>query len=218
MSDPTGPGGLVGQVLTLGGHVDVFVKRNDVVMDNDPANDHSDQGRLIDGVIDLTNNGVHPFRTYDGQSASQVDGYELHFYGSNSDELDITFEKLVLHEGDIMRSHVNNDPSVSTPKGGYFQEGELLTVEVEQDGVWVAVTNLALSEALVDLEYFQTIELTFDEIEGQAIRVIGSAGGLTPHTSFTEIETFGAVPEPATCALLGSLGLVLLRRRRVANR
>jgi hypothetical protein len=63
---------------------------------------------------------------------------------------------------------------------------------VEQDGSWVAVTNLALSEALVDREYFQTIELTFDEIEGQAIRVFGSAGGQRPFTSLTELEVFGA--------------------------
>jgi len=217
VSDPTGPTGLVGEVLTLGGQVDVVVRRNGAVMSDDSANDRTDQGRLIDGVSDLTNNGILPFRTYDGGTGSQVDGYELHFFDSNSDKLDITFEKLVLHEGDISYPG-NNYGEPYSLIGGYFQEGELLTVEVEQDGSWVAVTNLALSEALVDREYFQTLELTFDGIEGQAIRVFGSAGGQRPYTSLTEIEAFGVVPEPTTCTLLCSLGLVLFRRRRITNR
>jgi len=36
----------------------------------------------------------------------------------------------------------------------------------------------------------------------------------------TEIEAFGVVPEPTTCTLLCSLGLVLLlfHRRRITNR
>ncbi len=89
-----------------------------------------------------------------------------------------------------------------------------MTVEVLQNGTWVEVEGLALSEALADLEYFQTIELTFDEIAGQAIRLIGPAGGQRPFTSLTELEAFGTVPEPATCTILCSAGLLLLRKRK----
>jgi len=219
VSDPTGPRGLVGEVLALGGQVDVVVTRNGVVMPDNSAYDRTDQGRLIDGVSDLTNNGVLPFRTYDGGTSPQEDGYELHFFDSDSEKLDIIFEKLVLHEGDI--SYPGNNYGEPYPLiGGYFQEGEPLTVEVEQDGAWVDVTNLVLSEALVDREYFQTLELTFDGIKGQAIRVFGSAGGQRPYTSLTEIEAFGVVPEPTTFTLLCSLGLVLVLflRRRITSR
>ena len=187
VSDPVVPVGLVGEVLGMGGQVDVVVTQNGLVVSNNSANDRTDQGRLIDGVSDLTNNGVLPFRTYDGGTDPQTDGYELHF------DQDIVFEKLILHEGDISDSNINRDPSDYEPYGGYFQEGTLLTVEVQQDGAWVGVANLALSEALVNLEYFQTIELTFDEIEGQSIRVVGSAGGQRPYTSLTEIEAYGVV-------------------------
>jgi len=216
VSDPTGPRGLVGEVLTLGGQVDVVVRRNGSVMTDNSAFDRTDQGRLIDGVSDLSNNGVLPFRTYDGGTGAQTDTYELHFFDAGEEELDVTFEKLVLHEGDI-KYPSNNYGEPYSLIGGFFQEGTL-TVEVEVDDSWVAVTNLALSEALVDREYFQTIELTFDEIEGHAIRVFGSAGGSSPFTSFTELEAFGVVPEPATLALLGlglgGLGLIRRRKRR----
>jgi len=206
VSDPTGgPKGLVGQILGLGGQVDMVVTRDGLVVPDNPASDRTDQGRLIDGVTDLTNNGVLPFRTYDAGTDPQVDGYELHF------GREVTLEKLILHEGDIY-----GNPS--TLYGGYFQD-ETLIVEVLQGDTWVVVSNLVLSEALVDLEYFQTIELTFDDIEGQGIRLIGSAGGLRPFTSLTEFEAYGEVPEPATLLLL-LLGaaLLLIRRRRPAKK
>ncbi|MBT3202574.1 MAG: hypothetical protein HN350_21960, partial [Phycisphaerales bacterium] len=187
VSDPIAPGGLVGEVLARGGRVDVVVTRNGVVIADNPSNDRTDQGHLIDGVIDLSNNGVLPFSTYDGRTDSREDGYELHF------DRNIAFEKLILHEGDIIDSNINGDPNVHEPYGGYFKEGELLTVEVDQNGVWAPVANLVLSEALADIEFFQTIELTFDRIEGQGIRVLGSAGGQKPFTTMTELEAFGEI-------------------------
>jgi hypothetical protein len=216
VSDPTSPRGLVGQVLAMGGHVSVVVTRNGSIMTDNPASDRTNQSLLIDGVRDLTHNGVLPFSTYDGGTASQEDGYELHFYDSLSNKLDITFAQLFLHEGDIRYSSINGDPSDYEPYGGYFQEGELLTVEVEQDGVWVAVTNLTLSEALLDLEYFQTIELTFDPIAGSAVRIRGNAGGSQPFTTIVELEAYGAMGVAGDCnedGIVDAADYIALKRR-----
>ncbi len=209
VSDPdTGPGGLVGQVLALGGQVYVVVTRNGVVIADNDTNDRTDQNRLIDGVVDLTNNGVLPFDTYNGGTGARTDGYELHF------DREVLFDQLVLHEGDIRPSGggggLSRDPTDPNyePYGGYFTD---LIVEVLHDGEWVEVDGLSLSEALDPYAYFQSIELSFAPITGEAIRVVGTSGGQRPYTSLTELV---AVPEPATVTLLVFGGCVLLRRRR----
>jgi len=193
VSDPdTGPGGLVGQVLDLGGQVYVVVTRNGVVITDDNTNDRRDQNRLIDGVVDLTNNGVLPFDTYNGSTDARTDGYELHF------DRNVLFDKLVLHEGDIRPSGggggLSGDPTDPSyePYGGYFTD---LIVEVFRNGDWVEVDGLSLSEALDPYAYFQSIELSFAPITGEAIRMVGTAGGQQPYTSLTE---FVAMSEPVT--------------------
>jgi len=195
-----------------GGTVDVVVTRNGTVITDNATKDRTNQGRLIDGVIDLSNNGVLPFDTYvSTMTDPRTDGYELHF------DREVLFQKLLLHEGDI-RAKVNTDPGATEPYGGYFLS-ETLVVEVLQDGVWVEASNLAFSEAFEALKFFQSIELTFDGIQGEAIRVVGSAGGTIPYTSFTEIEAFGVVPEPTTLILCAAgAAMTLLRRRRNPSR
>lgn len=213
VSDPTtGPAGLIGSILALGGTVDVTVWRNEQLINNNPDYYRTDQGRLIDGVTNLTNNGVLPFDTYVSGAESQSDEYRFEF------DREVFFSKLVLYEGDIRYSNVNGDPYAYEPRGGYFDEDEILVVEVFQDGQWVEVTNLALSEALENLKYFQTIELTFDWIEGEAIRVRGTPGGVYAYTSFTEIEVYGAVPEPASAILCAIGGILATPRRRSSQR
>lgn len=213
VSDPdSGPGGLVGYVLGLGGQVDVVVTRNGVPITDNSANDRTDQSRLIDGVVDLTNNGVLPFDTYDSSTDARTDSYEIRF------NRNLLFNKLVLYEGDIRPSGggggLSYDPSLPNrkPYGGYFTD---LIVEVFRNGGWVEVEGLSLSEALDPYAYFQSIELSFDPITGEAIRVVGTAGGQRPYTSLTEIVV---VPEPATVSLLVFGGFALLRRRRNRQR
>ncbi len=184
--DPAGPGGLVGEVLDMGGTVTVVVKRNGVVQANNSATDRSDQSRLIDGVVDLSCNGVLPFSTNSWVASTRTDTYELHF------DREIRFEQMILHEGDIIWSGTNSDPQDPNyqPYGGYFTG---LSVEVLHDANWIGVTNLALSEALDPYVYFQSIELTFDPLSGQAIRVLGPAGGQRPFTTLRELEAFGTI-------------------------
>ena len=213
VSDPTGgPGGLVGQVLALGGQVNVVVTRNGIPITDDNTKDRTDQSRLIDGVVDLRYNGVLPFDTYNGSTDPRTDGYELHF------DRELLFNKLILYEGDIRPSGggggLSYDPSHPDhePYGGYFTD---LIVEVFQNGEWVEVNGLSLSEPLDPYTYFQTIELSFDPITGEAIRVVGTAGGQRPYTSLTEIVV---LPEPATVAMLAFGGCLLLGRRRNRQR
>jgi len=213
VSDPGGgPGGLVGQVLALGGQVNVVVTRNGIPITDDNTKDRTDQSRLIDGVVDLRYNGVLPFDTYNGSTDARTDGYELHF------DRELLFNKLILYEGDIRPSGggggLSYDPSHPDhePYGGYFTD---LIVEVFRNGEWVEVNGLSLSEPLDPYTYFQTIELSFDPITGEAIRVVGTAGGQRPYTSLTEIVV---LPEPATVALLAFGGCLLLGRRRNRQR
>ncbi len=181
VSDPSGPRGLVGNVLEDSGEVNVVVTRNGMVVPDNDSYDRKDQSGLIDGVKDLRYNGVLPFDTYDGSTSGRTDGYELYF------DREVCFGKVILHEGDIRFNGINSDPHDSEPKGGYFTD---LAVEVFAGGQWTEVRNLSLSESLDTFVYFQSIELTFDPINGEAIRVTGPAGGVKPYTSLSELEVF----------------------------
>jgi hypothetical protein len=209
---PTGPRGLVGAVLAEGQSVSVVVRQNDVVVADGATKDRTDQSLLIDGMSDVTETGVLPFWTSAGSGDPQTDAYELHF------DQEVQFTSLIMHEGDAYYSAYSMGPSRDPaetgnyePRGGYFDS---LTVEVLQGENWVEVSNLGLSESLEALVYFQSIELTFDKIEGDAIRIIGNAGGSQAFTSLTELEAFGVIPEPATMSLLALGGIAMLRRRR----
>ena len=203
--DPTAARGVVGEVRQLGGTVTVVVKRNGDVQTNNSTIDRGDQDRLIDGVYDLSNNGVLPFYTYTGDAGPRTDTYELHF------GREVRFDRVTLHEGDIMCSNVNGDPQSPSyvPIGGYFTD---LTVEVLRSGLWVPVLNPTVTSPLDPFVYFQSIDITFTPIIGEAIRVVGSAGGQKPFTSLTELEVFGIVPEPTSLSLFAIAGLAFCRR------
>jgi hypothetical protein len=201
---PSGPAGLVGKILQQGGSVEVVVTRNGLVMPDGPTYDRRDQQRLIDGMSDLRYSGVLAFDTYDGSDSPRTDAYELHF------DQEVIFQALKFFEGDVRYNGINSDPNDSQPHGGYFTQ---LGVEVLQDGQWVQVDSLQMDQELNPLEFFQTIELSFEAIEGSAIRLVGQAGGLRPYTSATEIEVYGVVPEPSALLLLVSASIGLLPRR-----
>jgi len=190
----------VGDVLADGGNVNVVVTRNGVAQANNPAADRTNQGGLIDGIIDVSCNGVLPFRTYSGTTGPRTDAYELHFNRT------VRLESLILHEGDIYPANPSRDPRdpAYVPYGGYFTD---LTVEVQRDGLWTGVSNPALSEPLDPFVYFQSITISFDPVIGEAIRVVGSAGGQYPFTSLTELEAFGILPVPGDANIDGQVNL-----------
>lgn len=205
VSSPTGPRGVVGDVLAAGGDVSVIVTRDGVALSNNAALDRSDQSRLIDGEFDVSSSGVLPFWTSDGGTAPQTDGYEIHF------DREILFDSLTFHEGDIRYSSINGDPATAAPYGGFFDS---LQVQVWQEDTWVDVESLTFSEELDPLLFFQSIDLSFTPVESTAIRIIGDAGGTQPFTSATEIEVFGTVPEPASLGGLWLGAMIMLQRRR----
>ncbi len=199
--NPSGPKGLVGQVLALGGTVTVSASTEW----HNANNDRENLENIIDGITDVSYNGHLPYMTDDGENPQPAGGdyYQLNF------DRDLTFGTVVFYEGDIKWNGINSNPKDSEPRGGYFLN---LIVEVGDSGVFTEVSNLQFSEALDNFEYFQIIELTFDQIVGDAIRIRGDAGGTGQFTSIVELEAY--VPEPATVALLAFGGCVLLCRRR----
>jgi len=181
---PAGPAGLVGQVLASGGTVQVATS----AANHDPTLDRRDYRTLIDGVTEACWSGVLPYDTYTGSGSPRTDWYQLAFPQAQ------VFGKVVFYEGDIRWNGINADPYVSTPYGGYFTT---LTVQVLRDGQWEDVENLAPSEALDPLAFYQRIEMTFAPVSGMAVRVIGQAGGTRPYTSCLELEAFAPWPGDA---------------------
>jgi glucose/arabinose dehydrogenase len=73
--------------------------------------------------------------------------------------------------------------------GGWF---DTLTVQVRQAGSWVTVSNLVSSPAYPrnNGASFETFNLTFTPISGDAIRIYGAPGGSADFISVAELEVF----------------------------
>ncbi len=184
--DPTGPKGLVGAVLDAGGTVTVEAS----VETHDPTHDRYNLDNIIDGITDVSYNGHLPYRTRDGDNPQPTGGdyYQINF------GREVNLASVVFHEGDIQSENWNGNenPKVAEPQGGYFLN---LTVEVRSGGDFVEVANLQFSEPLDKYEYFQTIELAFHPMAGDAVRIRGDAGGNWEYTSIVELEGFGRIGE-----------------------
>ena len=99
---------------------------------------------------------------------------------------------MVFYEGDLVANGINTDPAQTTPLGGYFTD---LTVEVLRNGTFVPVTNANFSELLDKMAFYQRIEISFDSMYGEAIRIRGTAGGSSQFTSIVELEAYGSAAE-----------------------
>ena len=178
--DPPGPTGLVGAVLAAGRTVTVSAS----IEDHNPALDRDNLDSIIDGITDVRYNGHMPYDTYDGDNAQPAGGdyYQLGFPAP------VRFDRLTFYEGDARWRVLNSDPRETGLRGGYFGS---LTVEVYAAGAWSTVQNLALSEALDPFAYYQVIELTFDSVSGDAVRIRGAAGGSAQYTSIVELVAEG---------------------------
>ena len=204
--DPPGPRGLVAAVWAARGTVTVSAG----VEKHDPTVDRDNLEQIIDGITDVSYSGRLPYSTDNGTNPQPPGG---DFYQLNFDRR-ATFTSLVFYEGDIRWNGVNNNPREVEPRGGYF---ESIMVEVGSGGVFTLARVTYASEPLDPYAYFQRIELRFDPIAGDAIRIRGRAGGTDEFTTCVELETYGHLPEPATLALLATGAALLAARRRAGG-
>jgi len=180
--DPSGPTGLVAEVSAAGGTASVSASREWHIA----GYDRYDVDRILSGVTDLSYDGRLPYWTNDGSNQQPPGGdwFQISF------DRPLTFTSLVFTEGDVQWYHINGDPRVETPLGGYFLN---LTVEVRSGGAFTAVSSLTLSEPLDPFRFFQTITLAFDPAQGDAIRIRGDAGGQFQFTTITALAAYGSV-------------------------
>jgi len=204
--DPPGPKGLVAADRAAGGKVAVSAS----VERHIPTSDRYNLDQIVDGITDVSYNGRLPYYTDDGANHQPPGG---DFYQLNFDRK-VTFTSLVFYEGDILWNGINNNPREVEPRGGYF---ESIMAEVGNDGVFTPAHVTYASEPLDPYTYFQRIELRFDSIEGDAIRIRGRAGGTDEFTTCVELEAYGHLPEPATLALLAAGAALLAVRRRASK-
>ena len=185
LPDPAGPGGLVGRMIAAGGAVNVSAS----VAVNNPARDRSHLDAVIDGITDVRYNGRVAYSTSDGDPNQPAGGdfYQLSF------PRPVTFRSLVFYEGDVYGGSPNVNPRLVETRGGYFLN---LTVEALLDGVFREVGGLRMSEPLDPAVFFQRIELTFDPVVTEAIRIRGDAGGYMECTTILELEAFGGLGLP----------------------
>jgi hypothetical protein len=179
--DPSGPAGLVQTVQLAGGTVTTSAS----VEWHVPALDRYHLDSIIDGITDLRYDGHVPYTTCYGTNPNPENGdyYQLTFSEF------VRFDTLTFHEGDLLWNAINADPRTNPPYGGYF---ETLTVEVHTPQGWTAAQGLQLSEPLDPFAYYQVIGMTFQPILGEAIRILGQAGGTNHCTTIVELEVSGA--------------------------
>ena len=182
LPDPAGPTGLVATVLDVGGTVTTSAS----IEKHDPSIDRDNLDAIIDGITDLRYNGHLAYRTYDGVNSQPAGGdyYQLDF------SQPARFDRVTFYEGDIIWEGINNDPRVSEPRGGYFDD---LIVETHSASGWAAVASLSLSEPLDPYEFYQVIDLDFDAVSGDGIRIRGDAGGTAEFTSIVELVVEGTM-------------------------
>ena len=154
-------------------------------------------GKIISSVMNPIGGGNHDInvirneKIYDvgtsGCGPSQYDsfngsGKNYFFVGFQFDE-EIPFSKLVFQEGDTWFD------------GGWFANGDI-RVEVRQNGIWSTVVlkedvNYPNSNERKDFGVSCEIyTFTFDTMVGDAIRLIGLAGGSSNFVSIAQIEVY----------------------------
>jgi hypothetical protein len=179
--DPPGPTGLVGAVRAAGA-----VTTDASVARRNPLLDRENLDSIIDGITDVTYNGHVPYYTYDGVVTQPPGGdyYQLNFSRR------VRFDGLTYYEGDVLMANGNNDPRTTLPRGGYFAD---LTAEVHTDQGWVQTQHVTLSEPLDPYACFQVIDIGFDPVWGDGVRIRGTAGGAEQFTSIVELVARGAL-------------------------
>ena len=127
------------------------------------------------------------YDTYDGPNAASDDwiGYQ---YSSAQ-----TFSRVVFQEG------------LHFFDGGWFTS---LTVQVRQAGTWVNVSGLTSAPAYPGTNNgtaYETFNLQFTPITGDAVRLFGAPGGSAAFISVAELLVFGSGGTPPPVPALSSL-------------
>ena len=119
-------------------------------------------------------NSARQYDSWDGNNPATEDWVGCEFTGQQ------TFTKLVFQEG------------IHFFDGGWFTT---LTAQVRQNGQWVGVSNLAIAPAYAGNNgvSYETYTLTFNPIQGDAIRLYGTPGGSAAFISVGELEVFALV-------------------------
>lgn len=182
--DPNGPFGLVGKAIAAG----IEVTPDASVARRDPHRDRNNLDSILDGVTDNAYNGCRPYYTYvpDATVLSQVDWYEVSFSEP------VRFEGLTFYEGDVVWSKLNTYYRQDIPLGGYFED---LTVQIRRDGQYIEPTDLQQLADLDRFQMYQAIGFRFAPTVGDAIRIVGTAGGSKRFTTILELEVEGDLCE-----------------------
>jgi len=95
---------------------------------------------------------------------------------------------VTFYEGDIVWNKMNVYYADDEPLGGFFED---LTVQVLQNGQYIEPNDVQMSAALDRLQMYQIITFTFAPTIGDAVRIIGTAGGSKRFTTILELEAQG---------------------------
>ena len=131
-----------------------------------------------------TNEARRQYDTNDGRNGADEDWMGYAFAGTQ------TFARVRFQEG------------MHFARGGWFST---LTVHVRRNGVWSAVASLAVAPpypGFNDGLSFETYEITFAPITGDAIRIWGRPGGSDDFISVGELRVYGrgTTPDPIPTA------------------
>jgi len=182
--DPNGPAGLVAKALAAG----ITVVPTASVSRYEIGKDRNNLQSILDGVTDNSYNGRRPYYTYVSNAVDepQVDWYELTFSEP------VRFEEVTFHEGDVMWGKLNTYYRDDEPLGGYFED---LTVQIRRDGQYIEPADVQMSPDLDRFRMYQAITFRFAPTVGDAIRILGSAGGSKRFTTILELEVEGDLCE-----------------------
>jgi len=180
--DPCGPSGLVAEAEAAGITVTPTAAVSYYISNYDRRN----LNNIIDGITDNSYNGHKAYYSYvsDPGQRPERDWYQLNF------SQPVKFEQLTFYEGDVVWSSINTYYKDDYAKGGFFTD---LTVEILRDGIYIQPGNLIMTPGIERYQMYQAITFNFAPTAGDAIRVIGTAGGSQSFTTIMELEAQGDV-------------------------
>ena len=180
--DPDGPTGLVAEALDAA----ITVTTSAAVEYHYSTSDRRNLDSIINGITDNSYNGHRAYYSYlyDPNARPELDWYQLNF------SQPVKFETMTFYDGVVFWSSINTYYINDDTSGGFFND---LTLEILRDGRFIEPANLEMSPALDRFKMYQTITFTFSPTVGDAIRIIGTAGGTRNYTTIMELAVTGDI-------------------------